>query len=200
MPKIPLTPLAYNKIKALQPEPIRRVTFNMTRFINIYQYDNKACNEAIIRAIREEGGTLTRETVVKAYMTDWILKLDHNAEPYSDFFAFINNSLTTSIHKLSGVTKEKIRYRFANIWGAIYKDGDYTQSHSHAPTQISFVYYLMADPIDSSPLVFDEIDYSITPKTGMLVMCPGWLTHHVPPYKPLSVNDRIVLAGNIEML
>jgi len=175
------------------------IQFPLDKFINAYQFDNPAANAELIRCIREDGGKLSKQTVVKAYMTDWRLQMDHKSALLDPFFKFINDSISNSMANLAGVTKDPFQYRMANMWGAIYEPGDYTEAHSHAPCQISFVYYVQADDSETAPLIFPEIEHTVIPSTGLLVMCPGWLTHYVPKYQPKTNSQRIVIAGNIEI-
>jgi hypothetical protein len=61
------------------------------------------------------------------------------------------------------------------------------------------VYYVQAEDSLSAPLIFPEIEHTVLPSTGMLIIAPGWLTHYVPKYDPKSGSERIVIAGNIEL-
>jgi hypothetical protein len=184
------------------------ITLPLTRFVNSYQFDNPAFDSALITAIRADGGAQSYTTNVQAYMTEWTLKLDHNAEPFDQFFNFLNSSIGSSVDlQIDGrsdfdVSQREYRYQIINIWGAIYKSGDYTRIHKHLGSPVgmgclSFVYYAQADDSNTAPLEFPIIEHSITPTTGQLIMFPGWLTHCVPEYQPVDGQERIVLAGNI---
>lgn len=175
------------------------IEFPLEKFINAYTFNGPETNAELIRIIREDGGKLSKQTVVKAYMTDWRMNMDHKSPLLDPFFKFLNEGLSASIANLAGVTKDPFKYRIANIWGAIYSKDDYTEAHSHAPCQMSFVYYVQADDSSTAPLIFPEVEHTVIPSTGMLVISPGWLTHYVPKYNPATGSERIVIAGNIEL-
>lgn len=184
------------------------ITLPLTRFVNIYQFNNPEFDSALINTIRAEGGTKSHATNVKAYMTDWNLKLDHNTEPFNHFFIFLNNAIGTSSDlQIDGrcdfdPIQREYRYQIINLWGAIYKHGDHTALHKHLGSPVgmggmSFVYYAQADDSNTAPLRFPTIEHSISPTTGQLIIFPSWLTHYVPEYQPLDGRERIVLAGNV---
>ena len=90
-----------------------------------------------------------------------------------------------------------------NIWGAIYKKGEYAISHEHsnAKNVLSFVYFVNVTK-ECSPLIFPNIekpwednDKIITPENGKLVIFDPKLRHYVPPQK--VDHERVVIAGNI---
>ena len=184
------------------------ITLPITSFVNSYQFNNPQFDYALIEAIRADGGVQSHKSNVKAYMTEWTLDIDHNAEPFNQFFSFLNSAIGTSLDlQVDGrsdfdPTQREFRYQIINMWGAIYKHGDHTVIHKHLGSPVgmgglSFVYYAQADDENTAPLKFPTIEYSITPITGQLVIFPGWLTHYVPEYQPLSGRERIVMAGNI---
>ena len=80
-----------------------------------------------------------------------------------------------------------------DIWGQYYKRGDYQRPHHHNPHYWSFVYFVNA-PRGSAPLVFTESNKKIIPKSGMLVIFPGWVWHHVPKHRCDEI--RSVISGN----
>ena len=73
------------------------------------------------------------------------------------------------------------------------KRGYYQRPHHHNHHYWSFVYFVNA-PRGSAPLVFTESNKKIIPKSGMLVIFPGWVWHHVPKN---GCDGRITLAGNL---
>lgn len=181
---------------------MRTLTFPIERFINVYHLDNcEQTNAAIISVIRNEGGTNSNITNVKGYTTNYQLEMPHNDEPYAQFFNLLNRSFYASASNLVqrnvlSFNNATVYYKIADIWGSIYKPGEYCTSHVHNPNQISWCYYLQV-PKDSADIVFDSVGYSITPRAGDLVMFPGWLEHSVPENK--SQDERIILAGNLEI-
>lgn len=175
----------------------QQVTVPTSKFFNVYQFDDMAFNIATIDLIRAEGGTETKKTNVQAYMTNWKLTIPQAEFPYTDFFSFLNVSLADAWSKVAGSTPGPIQYSIFDMWGAIYNQGDFSKVHQHAKAKLSFVYYLQAIGDDIAPLLFNDIEYELTPNTGMLVVFPGWLNHCVPP--STGNHERIVLAGNIHI-
>jgi len=178
------------------------LSFPVERFINVYHLDNcEQTNAAIIDVIKQEGGTNSNITNVKGYTTNYHLEMPHNDEPYAQFFNFLNrsfyNSMTHLIQRNAlSFNNISMYYMITDIWGSIYKHGEYCISHVHEPQQLSWCYYLQV-PEGSADIVFDNIDYAITPKAGDLIMFPGWMSHSVPENK--SQDERIILAGNLEI-
>ena len=78
------------------------------------------------------------------------------------------------------------------LWGVLYKKGDYITSHNHTPSLFSFVYYVNA-PKGSSPLVFVTSGRKIKPAAGKVVIFESRLNHAVPKTKS---TDRCIISGN----
>jgi hypothetical protein len=128
-----------------------------------------------------------QKTNVKAIMSSyWVWEETNVYNPLLD-------KIMETSNKVFPILDVRYRYELRSSWSAIYKEGHYTQPHAHAPSHISFVYYLKADS-GSSPLVFDECDFQIQPQDDMLVVFPSYLWHSVPEH---TGEDRICLAGNL---
>ena len=173
------------------------ITFPLTRFVREYHLDNsESVNLAVIKAIRDEGGTNSHLSNVKGYMTTWKLNLDPESPDVKPLFDLIHESFYSSFMNL--IDKEgqhlEAQYMIESLWGAIYEQGDFCQKHVHLPSQLSWIYYCQV-PEGSPPLLFDDIDYEFYPEVGDLIMFPGWLNHSVPIYD--NNEERIILAGNI---
>ena len=80
-----------------------------------------------------------------------------------------------------------------DMWGQYYKRGDYQITHHHNPHYWSFVYFVKA-PKGSAPLVFTESNKKVIPKSGIMVVFPGWVWHHVPKHRCDEI--RSVISGN----
>ncbi len=78
------------------------------------------------------------------------------------------------------------------LWGVLYKEGDYITEHNHSPSLYSFSYYVNA-PKGSSPLVFVTSGRKIKPEAGKVVIFESRLKHKVLPNK---VNGRCIISGN----
>lgn len=184
------------------------ITLPLTRFVNSYQFNDAVFDSALIDAIRADGGKQSYATNVQAYMTEYKLTLDHDAEPFDKFFEFLNSAIGTSLDRQIDGRRDfdpeqrGYSYMIADMWGAIYKSGDHTRLHQHLGSPVSmgclsFVYYALSEDTNTAPLVFPGIEHSIKPITGQLVIFPGWLAHYVPEYQPAEKFERIVLAGNV---
>tara|TARA_R100000152_G_C6679648_1_gene113847 strand:- start:7 stop:558 length:552 start_codon:yes stop_codon:yes gene_type:complete len=82
----------------------------------------------------------------------------------------------------------------SDLWGQYYNKGDFQDVHNHNPAHWSFVYYVNA-PKGSAPLVFTSSNKKVIPTSGMFVLFPAWLCHHVPVHKCEEI--RSVIAGNL---
>lgn len=97
-------------------------------------------------------------------------------------------------------------------WMTSYTAGDYAQQHCHGVADISGVYYVNAMTDDakfyfSSPTrtlkssyIFNHIldKKYIEPKTGTIVLFPGWLEHGVETQ--VSNQERVSVSFNLEFI
>jgi len=175
------------------------ITHNIDRFISVHAFDDIETNFNLEKVVREFVGKghshiSGLEYNVQADITHTSLELEHNAPEYQSFFNFFNISLGKHVANiLEG--KTPFEYNIISLWGAVYNQGDYARSHRHGACCISFCYYVSADDSTSSPLNFDDYDYSVPVFTGTLIIFPGWMNHSVNEYK--GNNQRIVVAGNV---
>jgi hypothetical protein len=79
----------------------------------------------------------------------------------------------------------------SECWGIIYEKSSYTQPHNHFPSDLACAIYLEAHD-NSAPIIFSG-KYSVQPKSNMLVMFPGILTHEVPA----TEGRRVVVVMNL---
>lgn len=100
-------------------------------------------------------------------------------------------------------------------WAMVMRDGDYTIVHDHPEATWSSAYYLDAGDADpeahpesgvlsfvdprrgASPVVGLDLfptSFSIRPRTGLLVIFPGYLQHFVHSYR--GQRPRVVVAAN----
>ena len=111
------------------------------------------------------------------------------------------------------------RYRFAvQAWAMVMRHGDHTVVHDHAEAHFSVVYYPDAGDADremfpdSGKLCFVDprrggvvipgVDlfpsqFAIEPRTGMLVVFPGYLQHFVHPYR--GGRPRVSVSCNVRL-
>ena len=128
------------------------------------------------------------ETNVKAVMTEWNL----TSPEIEKLKNYIINSLKILPENLGwGPSGD---FEFTNLWGNIYRYGEYTRSHHHLPEDLTMVYFLTAEEGDA-PLLLDDSKTPIYPKEGLLTIFPAYVLHSVP--KHMSNNVRMTLSGDI---
>lgn len=108
------------------------------------------------------------------------------------------------------------QYRFGVAgWATIMRVGDYMTPHDHGDVHWSAAYYVDAGDEATAPsgeLAFMDprrsgrpipnLDifpstFGVRPRTGMLVLFPGWLQHYVHVYR--GTRPRICISCNITM-
>jgi uncharacterized protein (TIGR02466 family) len=112
-----------------------------------------------------------------------------------------------------------VRYRFAvQAWAAVMRHGDHALVHDHAEAHLSAVYYPDAGDADlalhpdSGQLTFVDprrgglmipgvdpfpAQLAIEPRSGLLVVFPGWLQHFVQPYR--GGRPRVSVSCNVRL-
>lgn len=160
----------------------------------------KEDNQRLAEIILSQGDEQDRSTNIKADMTSARLT---SKFPELNLFVegivrdgiipYLGKRNSTQVYNAFQDAKEQ-SYSVFDIWGAVYNKGDYTISHDHIWSSVSFCYYVSV-PKNCSPLVFDDINISIQPEEGMLVVFHSELKHSVPV--SISEEPRIVIAGNV---
>ena len=112
---------------------------------------------------------------------------------------------------------DELRVRFVlQAWATVMEAGHYVQVHDHADAHWSVVYYVDAGhdgetdaggriawlnpvgPHRSMPGAnLAPTAFELQPRSGTLVVFPGWLRHCVQPYR--GARPRICIAGNVEV-
>lgn len=100
-------------------------------------------------------------------------------------------------------------------WAMVLRDGHYVTTHDHGDVHWSVAYYVDAGddlPPPSGRIAFvdprrsgrtiPEVDlfpstFEIAPRTGALVIFPGWLQHYVHAYR--GQRPRICVSCNLTM-
>ena len=124
--------------------------------------------------IIQTGDKQNKKTAVKASMTDWNMR---------EYDAFDN---------LAKFIETKVSGEVFDIWGALYKKNQYTESHSHKDVTNTFVYFIDVCK-ECAPLFID--DKKIIPENGKLVIFKDEV-HYTSKHK--CDHDRIIIAGNIK--
>jgi uncharacterized protein (TIGR02466 family) len=111
------------------------------------------------------------------------------------------------------------RYRFGvQAWAMVMRDGDHTIVHDHADSHFSVVYYpdagdadlarhadsgklMLMDPRRGGSVIsgvaLSPSLFAIAPRTGMMVVFPGWLQHFVQPYR--GTRPRVAISCNVRL-
>ena len=134
-------------------------------------------------------------TNVKASVhTDW--NWLPNNQKFINFKSFILTEIEKHYAPGSTINGNVNGGMITDLWGNIYRKGDYTESHNHWLEHLSVVYFLKAK-FYHAPLIFESIGLNkkIRPKEGRLVIFPSFLTHSVPIHK--FGETRITLAANL---
>jgi hypothetical protein len=105
----------------------------------------------------------------------------------------------------------------AEAWAMVMQNGDYTITHDHGDSHWSTTYYVDAGDADlerspnSGALALLDprrggrpiagVDpgstFTIRPRTGMLVVFPGYLQHYVHAYR--GTRPRVAIACNLTL-
>lgn len=156
-------------------------------------------NQTLIDEILAQGDRIGHKSNVKAPMTEW--NMCYQSEEFSKLARYIVTEgvvpyLGAYYNNLDDIKRQA--YIVCDMWGADYRGNgeDWTQSHDHRASYVSFSYYLQA-PEGAPPIVFDDLRTEIHPKPGMLVCFRGDYMHHVPKAK--HDGSRIMIAGNVQV-
>ena len=143
----------------------------------------------IIDEIKKSGDKQDYKTNVKAYMTDWNMADKPG-------FQELNKHIIDTCHYLNSLYYRKtVGLQVSNLWGMMYKKGDYAMVHDHWPALWSGVYYLRA-PEGSGDLVFPQLKQRIQPKNNLLVIFKGDVRHGVEESK--TDEERICVSFNVK--
>ena len=165
---------------------IKRESYISTCFVK-----NKNLLERIKNKIIEKtkDSSLDYKTNVKAYMTDW----DMRGKPGFDKLEKIIIDMSIYLSKI--YYNKTIKPRVENLWGMIYKKGDYAMVHDHWPSLWSGVYYIEV-PDNSGDLYFPQLKQTITPQNNQMIVFEGKTRHGVR--ESLSDKERIAVSFNVK--
>ena len=165
-------PIIMKDVRELYDDPARNVL--------------ELLNNDLTKIIKLVGDTQNRKTNVKAYMTDWFMQREYQ---------IFNSVGDIAIKFAQEASPSEVQLELYDIWGAVYKRGDFTKNHDHWPHTWSFSYYVKSD--GTTPIIFPDSPYSLYPKTNDIVLFPGILRHGVPIHE--SDEERIIVSGNIDI-
>ena len=155
-------------------------------------HSNEELQKRLAHACRDIGDVQRSSTNVQGSMTGWYM---HEANP--DFMEVCRLAIDVAYENSPRQGVPLMPY---DCWGAIYSKGNYTKTHEHWPMIWSWVYNVECCE-HCSPLIFDDssvihsVIHSIQPKSGNMIMFPGWVRHSVP--KQTCDHDRIIISGNL---
>mgnify|MGYP003129751164 CR=1 FL=1 len=156
----------------------------------------------LLDIIINTGDKQNKSSNVKADMTDWDMHTK-----YEDFetlgkivkVLLVQDTLPTNKNE---PIETKHKYNIREMWGAVYRKGNYTIKHWHWPCTWSFGYYLKTSE-NTPPIVFNNVvrdtkigSLNYYPKIGDLVMFPSEIYHEVPIQE--TNEERIMIAGNLQ--
>lgn len=155
----------------------------ITTHLGIPQDYKKRC----IQEVYKIGDQQSYTTNVKAIMSSY--KVWEETKVFNPLF----NRVLEIIKDLDPI-QSNYHFNLVNAWSAIYKKGNHADRHHHLPSNYSWIYYLKTPP-NSSPLIFNDINFELIIEDDLFVIFPSHLVHSVPSH---SINeDRICLAGNL---
>ena len=157
---------------------------------------NEELQKRLAQTCRDIGDIQKSSTNVQASMTGWFMH-----ETNSDFMEVCRMAMNLAYENSP---QQSVPFMPYDCWGAIYSKGNYTKTHEHWPMIWSWVYNVecceKCSPLGfiDSPLPHDSSQArGIAPKSGNLILFPGWVRHFVP--KQECDHDRIILAGNLSI-
>lgn len=147
----------------------------------IYTFDINVDNDKIVEDIASNISNTERCTNVKADLTGWHFECE------------VADLVCSFAQKIAEQTYHR-KYkpiRTTECWGILYKKGDFAKLHNHYGHIWTGVYYPMSN---NSNLVFTDLDISITPKKGLLVLFESYIRHEVLKVE----NERLAVAFNLD--
>jgi uncharacterized protein (TIGR02466 family) len=121
------------------------------------------------------------------------------------------------VHEQACPPPRDLRVRYVvQAWATVMGAGDHVLLHDHADAHWSVVHYVDAGDVRDeasgrigwvNPMgavrampggTLVPTSFTLTPRTGLTVVFPGWLRHAVEPYR--GARPRIAVAANVEVL
>tara|TARA_B100001105_G_C22365040_1_gene432235 strand:- start:815 stop:1504 length:690 start_codon:yes stop_codon:yes gene_type:complete len=184
--------LEEKKFRQLRTNP-QSVSFQVKYPVVQKDYSNEELQKRLAQTCRDIGDIQKSSTNVQASMTGWYMH-----ETNSDFMEVCRMAIELAY---DNSPRQGVPLMPYDCWGAIYSKGNYTKTHEHWPQIWSWVYNVECCE-KCSPLAFNDSlrydsSHSIFPKSGNMILFPGWIRHSVPEHQ--CDHDRIILAGNLGM-
>ena len=144
--------------------------------------------EEIEKEIREMGDKQDYKTNVKAQMTEW------NMEDKPGFVKLKEHILSITSFISEKYYNRPMKPEISDMWGMIYKKGDYAMVHDHWPALWSGVYYITS-PEKSGDLFFPQLKQTLSPQTNQMVLFNGSTRHGVK--ENLTDKERVAVSFNV---
>ena len=141
--------------------------------------------------------------------------LSRRPGPYQTLMRLIVDQVGAFVQVLAG-DKPVPAYRWGvTAWAMVMRQHDYVTLHDHGDAHWSVAYYVDAGddmPAPSGRIAFLDprrsgrsipelrlfgATFDLAPRTGALVIFPGWLQHYVHPYR--GERPRICVSANLTM-
>jgi uncharacterized protein (TIGR02466 family) len=204
-------------------EPSLAVALFPTPIVVIDLPDMKDIHREITAVLLAEENTVP--SWQRANVGGWHSTPDLSGRPEPGFRALMRavvDAVSTNVAALAeaaGVARLP-QYRYAvTAWAMVMRDGHYVMTHDHGDAHWSVAYYVDAGdamPAPSGHLAFLDprrsgrmipglapgptlfpSTFDIAPRTGALVIFPGWLQHYVHAYR--GQRPRICVSCNLAM-
>ena len=168
-----------------------KVKHNAEILVGDYQFAESLNQEVLhqLKFARDIG-----HTNVKAFHTVWDWLPDN--QKFKNFKSFIISEIERKFSPGRSLGSGRRLGHVKNLWGNVYRKGDFAKSHDHKPNVFSFAYFVKANWYDS-PLIFDDSRKRIRPKAGRYVIFPSYLRHSVP--KNRYNHERVTVSGNYSL-
>ena len=134
--------------------------------------------------IKEYGDQQNRATNVKADHTHWHVHKDNKFDEIVNY-----------LHEIYP------KHTIEELWGCTYRQGDFTQAHTHYGFDLAFVWFVDTCSF-CSPLIFPDTQHLwmkphhvITPEVGKLYVFNAEDIHYVEPHT--CEHPRIIMSGNV---
>ena len=158
---------------------------------------NKYLKEVILDHRRKHPQTTMSN--VKAWHSSWVTHLEN-----PNFKPIVDITLDACKFIAKGYFEwDNSDYEIINLWAMMYEDTEYTNRHSHFPSDFAAAYYVDVEG-GCAPVIFESVvddgvnnhnrPFKFQPQNGMLAIWPAVLHHEVPPTK----GKRMCISMNID--
>ena len=152
--------------------------------------EDEELHKEVLEALEKEKTLPYSTNLYATKRTDWNVHRESHFKNLKDTIENVLEQLTKDFY---GFYSKKSCAKIDEMWGVVYKDGDFARLHSHYPCLWSGIYYPKADS-KSGKLVFPSLNMEIAPETGLLVIFPGTLYHYVE--RMFGDSKRMAVAFN----